>query len=198
MNTCDRSYGIPYSLLPHLRFFAVGISAHHQYIARVKRHLRHSRRIDQPYSPKLFDQPVPTALPLRRAWACGARSGRAGKRRRLNLFTDIRACGTEGEGPARRHATRHDQFVIWSSLFEQRWSIAGGRRGLMDTFSLVCSHLRNSLTVASCCLPIYTPRRCRISGVRRLGKPRGPPAGRKELPVSRLGFHIFSDQARLT
>ena len=48
------------------------------------------------------------------------------KRRYLNLFKDIRACGTDEEGPARRHATRHDQFVIWSSLFEQRWSISGG------------------------------------------------------------------------
>ena len=41
------------------------------------------------------------------------------KRRCLNLCNDIRACATEEEGPARRHATRHDQFVIWSSLFEQ-------------------------------------------------------------------------------
>ncbi len=55
------------------------------------------------------------------------------KRRRLNLFHDIRACGTDEEGPSCRHATRHDQFVIWSSLFEQRWSISGGRRGLVLT-----------------------------------------------------------------
>ena len=29
--------------------------------------LRHSRRIDQPCSPKLYHQPAPTALPIRRA-----------------------------------------------------------------------------------------------------------------------------------
>ncbi len=48
------------------------------------------------------------------------------KRQCLNVFKDIRACGTDDEGPAGRPATRHDQFVIWSSLFEQRWSISGG------------------------------------------------------------------------
>ena len=36
----------------------------------VPHRLRHSRRIDEPCSPKPFDQPAPTALPLRRAWAC--------------------------------------------------------------------------------------------------------------------------------
>ena len=51
------------------------------------------------------------------------------KRRCLSLLNDIRACGTDDEGPAHRHATRHDPFVIWLSLFEQRWSISGGRRG---------------------------------------------------------------------
>ena len=51
------------------------------------------------------------------------------KRRCLNLCNDIRACGMEEEGPAHRH----DQFVIWSSLFEQRWSISGGRRGRIGT-----------------------------------------------------------------
>ena len=107
-------------------------NARHQGIPVICRRtepLRHLRRIAQPYSPKLFDQPAPTALPLRRAWPCGARSGRAGKRRCLSLFNDIRACGSDEEGPARRHATRHDQFVIWSSLFEHRWSTSGGRRG---------------------------------------------------------------------
>ena len=47
-------------------------------------------------------------------------------------FNDIRVCGMDEEGPARRHATRHDQLVIWPSLFEQRWSISGGRRGKME------------------------------------------------------------------
>ncbi len=87
--------------------------------------LRHSRRIDEPCSPKLYHQPAPTALPLRRAWACGARSGRADKGRCLNLCNDIRACGADDDGPARRHATRHDQSVIWC-LFEQKWSTSGG------------------------------------------------------------------------
>ena len=41
----------------------------------------------------------------------------------------MRACGTDDDGPARRHATRHDQLVIWASLCEQRWSTSGGRRG---------------------------------------------------------------------
>jgi len=50
------------------------------------------------------------------------------KRRCLNLYNDILAGGTDGDGPARRHAKRHDQFVIWSSLFEHRWSISRGRR----------------------------------------------------------------------
>ena len=35
-------------------------------------------------------------------------------------FNDTRACGTDEDGPARRYDTRQDQFVIWSSLFEQR------------------------------------------------------------------------------
>ena len=51
------------------------------------------------------------------------------KRRCLNLFNDIRARGMDDDGPARRPATRHDQFVTWSSLSDQRWSISGGRRG---------------------------------------------------------------------
>ncbi len=55
------------------------------------------------------------------------------------LFKDIRACGTDDEGPARRHATRHVQFVVWSSLFEQRWSISGGRRGDMVQGSAIWS-----------------------------------------------------------
>lgn len=45
----------------------------------------------------------------------------------LNLFNDTRVRGMDDEGPARRNATRHDRFVIWSSLFEQRWSISRGR-----------------------------------------------------------------------
>ena len=42
--------------------------------------LRHSRRIDHPCSPKVDHQPAPSALPVRRAWACGARLGRAAKK----------------------------------------------------------------------------------------------------------------------
>ena len=56
----------------------------------------------------------------------GLAAGGGQTRRCLNLFNDIRARGTDGDVPARRHATRHDQFVVWSSLFEQRWSISGG------------------------------------------------------------------------
>ena len=96
---------------------------------QILNHLRHSRRIDEPYSPKLYHHPAPTALPFRRAWACGARSGRAGKTSVPQRIEHIRACGTVEEGPAGRHATRHDQFAMWASLFEQRWSISGGRRG---------------------------------------------------------------------
>ena len=36
----------------------------------------------------------------------------------LNLFSDLRACGADEEGSARRHATWHDQFLVWSSLFK--------------------------------------------------------------------------------
>ena len=36
----------------------------------------------------------------------------------LNLFSDLRARGADEEGSARRHATWHDQFLVWSSLFE--------------------------------------------------------------------------------
>jgi len=91
--------------------------------------LRHSPRIDEPCSPKPYHQPAPTALPLRRAWACGARLGRAGKTSVPKPVEQIRACGTDDDGPARRHTTRHDQFVIWSRLFEQRWSTSGWHRG---------------------------------------------------------------------
>ena len=49
--------------------------------------LRHSPRIDEPCSPKPYHQPAPTALPLRRAWACGARLGRAGKRPQVRILS---------------------------------------------------------------------------------------------------------------
>ena len=42
--------------------------------------LRHWRRIDHPCSPKVDHQPAPSALPVRRALACGARPGRAAKK----------------------------------------------------------------------------------------------------------------------
>ena len=76
------------------------------------------------------------------------------KRRCLNLCNYIRACGTDEEGPARRHATRHDQFVIWSNLFEQRWSIPGGRRGIpaTPTCNFPPSHRPNRLETGPNCL----------------------------------------------
>ena len=55
------------------------------------------------------------------------------KRRCLNLFNCLRGCGTDEEGPARRPATRHDQFVCWSSLFGQRRATSGGRRGTANS-----------------------------------------------------------------
>ena len=69
------------------------------------------------------------------------------KRRYLNLFNDLRACGTDEEGPARRHATRYGQFVIWSSLFEQRRSLSGGRRGLRRSRSSANDRSRRCLRV---------------------------------------------------
>ena len=71
------------------------------------------------------------------------------KCRCLNLCNDIRAGGSHDEGPSSRHATRHDQFVIWSSLFEHRWSISGGRRGIAHhrvrpaRFTRTNNHLRS-------------------------------------------------------
>ena len=55
------------------------------------------------------------------------------RRQGLSLAVSDRSSFRAIRGPARRHATRHDQFVTWSGLFEQRWSISGGRRGELMT-----------------------------------------------------------------
>ncbi|MCX6602589.1 MAG: Tn3 family transposase [Acidobacteria bacterium] len=60
-------------------FWGIDPHAIPQHRLSMRRILLHSRRIDEPSSAKVYHQPAPTALPLRRAWACGARSGRAGQ-----------------------------------------------------------------------------------------------------------------------
>ena len=92
--------------------------------------LRHSRKkVTSPARPNFStNRPRRRCLSDEHGLVALGLAARA-KRRCLQLFNDIRARGMDDDGPARWHATRQDQFVIWSSLFEQRWSISGGRRG---------------------------------------------------------------------
>jgi RNA-directed DNA polymerase len=108
------------------------------------------------------------------------------------LIKDIRACGTDDEGPARRHATRHNQFVVWSSLFEPRWSISGGaeayslpacrihppnKRPISATITLTCSYCPSDNQCHRCASRKYnrslfsvasaSPNRCRRAAPRR-------------------------------
>jgi len=46
-----------------------------------------------------------------------------------NSLKDLRACRADDEWLSRRRATWQLLFFVWSTLFEQKWSTSGERRG---------------------------------------------------------------------